>query len=168
MLGVVDEEREGSLFLCSFFSRRVKRSLLSTICYREPNIVSSRARGRIEESSGKVTEWGPHSVESAYVTSGRAPVANSGKARAKGETEDPVEAGKGKKAKKRAAKEQAEKEERERAAAAQKEGTAESPLRKRRHAKPRFEKLPKKRPNERWLRWKLFGDRVEAPPRSLR
>lgn len=82
--------------------------------------------GRIEESSGKVTEWGPHSVESAYVTSGRAPVANSGKARAKGETEDPVEAGKGKKAKKRAAKEQAEKEERERAAAAQKEGTAES------------------------------------------
>lgn len=82
--------------------------------------------GRVEESSGKVTEWGPHSVESAYVTSGRAPVANSGKASAKGETEDPVEAGKGKKAKKRAAKEQAEKEERERAAAAQKEGTAES------------------------------------------
>ena len=41
------------------------------------------------------------------------------------------------------------------------------PLRKRLHAKPRFEKLPKKRPNERWLRWKLFGS-ASKPPRSPR
>jgi len=82
--------------------------------------------GRVDESSGKVTEWGPHSVESAYVTSGRAPVANGGRTSAKGETGEPVvEAGKGKKAKKRAAKEQAEKEERERASAAQRAGAAE-------------------------------------------
>lgn len=75
--------------------------------------------GRLNADTGEVTEWGPYSVESAYVTSGRAPVATSGKHNAKGESDEAVvEAGMGKKAKKRAAKEQAEKEERERAAAA--------------------------------------------------
>ena len=80
--------------------------------------------GRVDESTGEVTEWGPYSVESMYATSGKAPVGNSGKqSEAKGE-EVVVEAGMGKKAKKRAAKEQAEKEERERAAEAEKQGTA--------------------------------------------
>ena len=84
--------------------------------------------GRVDESSGEVTEWGPHSVESAYVTSGRAPTGNTGKQVVSSAKDDTavVEAGMGKKAKKRAAKEQAEREERERAAAAEKQGNAAS------------------------------------------
>ena len=83
--------------------------------------------GRVDESSGDVTEWGPYSVESAYVTSGRAPTGNAGKQVVSSAKDDAVvEAGMGKKAKKRAAKEQAEREERERAAAAEKQGHAAS------------------------------------------
>ena len=88
---------------------------------------SFKARvGRVDESTGEVTEWGPFSVESMYATSGKTPVGNSGK-QVEGKVEDViVEAGMGKKAKKRAAKEQAAKEERERAAVAEKQGGATS------------------------------------------
>jgi len=81
--------------------------------------------GRVDEATGEVTEWGPHSVESAYVTSGRAPTGNVGKQTAMMAKEDAAaEAGMGKKAKKRAAKEQTEREERARVASAAKPGAS--------------------------------------------